>query len=142
MPEGEAQQQTTTTEVAVPDAPAMPEGRGSLTIKSAVVTHVVENLARKVPGVVSRAGAFSSVTGRRSPHADIRHSGRTAHVTMNVEVQWPAPVASIAQQIRSQILTDGARLSGTDIRQVDVEVGVVAQPEVEAEPEQPVRRVL
>ncbi|MBW8172464.1 Asp23/Gls24 family envelope stress response protein [Ornithinimicrobium sp. Arc0846-15] len=139
MAEGEAPQEATDDKtVALAEA----ETRGTLTVKSAVVTQVVEHLARKVKGVVSRAGTFSAITGSRSPHADIRHSGRTAHVTMNVEVQWPAPVASIAEEIRSQILTEGARLTGTDIRQVDVEVGVVAPPEPEAEPEAPARRVL
>lgn len=139
MAEGEAQQEATNDEAL---ALAKPESRGTLTVKSAVVTHVVEHLASRVDGVVSRAGAFSSLTGRRSPNADIRHSGRTAHVTMNIEVQWPAPVAKIAEQVRSQILTEGARLTGTDIRQVDVEVGVVAPPEPEPEPEAPERRVL
>lgn len=110
-----------------PPLPA-PEERGDLDIRTRALTHLVEQLAREVPGVLSDAGgllARSPLPGggrSTSPSAEVLVQGHGARVRVDVACRWPARVSDLAAAVRERVLSEGAALGGVPITVVDVTV--------------------
>lgn len=109
-----------------PPLPA-PEERGDLDIRTRALAHLIEQLAREVPGVVSDRGcllARSPLPGGASgsPSAEVLVQGHGARVRLDVACRWPARVSDLAAAVRERVLAEGAALGGVPITVVDVTV--------------------
>ncbi|GAA4843430.1 hypothetical protein GCM10023221_21990 [Luteimicrobium xylanilyticum] len=93
---------------------------GATTVADRVVERVAERAAaiaaRPAPeGPLQRAGATVS------------RLGDAARVAVRVTAVWPEPATSVAARVAGTVRTDLARMTGVDVREVDVVVeGYVA----------------
>ncbi|HEY8453657.1 MAG: Asp23/Gls24 family envelope stress response protein [Micromonosporaceae bacterium] len=80
-------------------------------------------VARRVLGVPVGRGA-----GGSAPRVDARTDGRLAMLRMTVSVGWPAPVRQVAQRVREHVIERVSRLTGLEVRQVDIDVEALVVP--------------
>lgn len=111
---------------------AAPEDRGSLEVRLRAIRHVVERVALQTPGVVRHSTVLGRVAGGGSPHAEVAMRGRSARIALRVAVVWPAPVTSVAAEVRDAVRTEAARLTGVHVETVDVEVYAVSEDDTDA----------
>ncbi|MEO8748816.1 MAG: Asp23/Gls24 family envelope stress response protein [Allobranchiibius sp.] len=107
-----------------------PAARGVLDIRTAAIEHLVEIIADEVPGTVRFANTLDKLRSRGYPNAQASVRGSTTWISLDIAVQWPSPVESIAAHVRSQVLTEATRLSGSEVRRVDVTVHVLSADQV------------
>lgn len=112
------------------DAPVQ---RGDLVIGARVVQKVA---AHAIHQVAAAGGAVRRVLGvavgeltetsdaRVRAHVD----GDIATVTVTMGVHWPASITAVVDQVRSRIREDVARITGVDVRRIDIEVVSMAVP--------------
>ncbi len=103
-----------------------PGGRGVLDIRTAAIEHLVEHIANGVDGTVRFASTLDKLRGRGCPHAQASVRGSTTWISLDIAVLWPSPVESIASDVREQVLAEATRMSGSEVRRVDVTVRVLS----------------
>lgn len=103
-----------------------PGERGVLDIKTAAIERLVEHIANGVGGTVRFASTLDKIRGRGCPHASASVRGSSTWISLDIAVQWPSPVESIATQVREQVLAEATRMSGSHVRRVDVTVHVLS----------------
>jgi len=118
-------------------ATSRPEERGTLEVKTKALEHIVERVTLETPGTVVHASALGRLTGSRMPKADIKLVGNAARVDLDIAAVWPCCVTEIATGVRDRVLREAPRISGVDIRTVDVTVHMVELDSTD----QPGRRV-
>ncbi|MFY0407786.1 Asp23/Gls24 family envelope stress response protein [Solicola sp. PLA-1-18] len=99
--------------------------RGTLDVKSKAITHIAERAAGETDGTVRSATTAQKALGRGYPRASVRVDRNRAWVDLDVAVTWPAPVSTIAAQVRDSVIRRTSELSGLDVRRVDVTIHVV-----------------
>ncbi|UIJ35608.1 Asp23/Gls24 family envelope stress response protein [Allobranchiibius sp. GilTou73] len=114
-----------------------PAHRGTLDVRAAAIGHLAEHVASDVPGTVRYRSNMDKLRGRGYPHAEVNIRGASSWITLDIAVSWPAAVEDIAQATRDQVRTETARLSGSDVRRVDVTVHLLSPDQGDA----PQRRV-
>lgn len=107
-----------------------PAERGVLDIRTAAIEHLVEHIADGVAGTVRFSSTLDRLRGRGCPHADASVRGSSVWISLDIAVQWPSPVESIASDVRAQVMTEATRMSGSDVRRVDVTVQVLSADQV------------
>lgn len=65
---------------------------------------------------------LDKLRGRGYPHAQVAVRGSSSWITLEIAVVWPAPVEQIAGVARERVRSETARLTGSDVRRVDVDV--------------------
>lgn len=105
---------------------AHPDDRGRLDIHPLVLRKIVEHAADQVPGTlrherrlagidVGEAGASARiVTGSADPTA--------VDVRLELTLQYPAPVRSVIEAVRSHVTSELTRLAGHRVRELSVTV--------------------
>jgi uncharacterized alkaline shock family protein YloU len=94
-----------------------------------VATHAVHRVAaaggtaRRVLGVMV-GGLTETSEAQVRAHVD----GDLATVTVTMGVHWPASITAVASQVRRRIREDVARITGIDVRRIDIEVVSLAVP--------------
>lgn len=114
-----------------------PATRGTLDVRTAALEHLAEHVAAEVSGTVEYRSNMDKLRGRGYPHADVSIRGASSWITLDIAVAWPAAVEEVAATAREQVRTETARLSGSDVRRVDVTVHVMSADQVDT----PQRRV-
>ncbi|GAB3110041.1 hypothetical protein GCM10027055_08830 [Janibacter alkaliphilus] len=94
--------------------------RGTLDVRVAAIRRIAERASLDVAGTVRRSSTLGRLRGTAAPHADVRVSDRTARIELRVACAWPAPVSSIATEVRDTVLRETSRLSGVPVTTVDV----------------------
>lgn len=112
--------------------------RGTLDVRSAAIEHLAEHIAADVVGTVSYRSNIDKLRGRGYPHAAVSIRGASSWIALDIAVAWPGVVEDIASTTRDQVRTETSRLSGSDVRRVDVTVHVLTADQVGA-PERRVR---
>lgn len=102
-----------------------PAERGTLDVKTKAIQHIAERAVRETPGTVVHHSALNKLVGGSSPKANIIMEGKRARVEVDVAAVWPCNVTEIATDVRDRVLSEAARLSGVDIRTVDVTIHMI-----------------
>lgn len=101
------------------------EDRGTLDVRNKALQRIIERVALTVPGTVAHRTALGRVTGSALPKADITAEGRAVRVKLDVAMTWPGNVSRVATSARDAVRQEAFRLSGIEIRSVDVTVHAV-----------------
>lgn len=107
------------------------EQRGTLDIRTSALEHLVEHAVSEVPGTVRYRSGLDKLRGRGYPHADVDVRGSTTCIRLEIAIVWPTAVEDIATRARDRAREQTARLSGTDVRRVDVTVHVLSPDQVD-----------
>ena len=105
--------------------PDLAEDRGSLEVRHRALQRTIEHAAVQIPGTVTQHGALGRLTGSRLPKAEVTAEGSAVRVTLDVAVVWPGSVSGVATAARDTVRREAARLTGVQIRRVDVTVHAV-----------------
>jgi uncharacterized alkaline shock family protein YloU len=111
-------------DAAVPAAAPAAE-RGRLEVRTKALAHIAEQAALEVPRTVSRRTTLG-LLGTTTPKATVSVHGDTARVEVSVACTWPAPLARVADEVRTRVAEQVAHLAGLTVTSVDVTVGAVA----------------
>ncbi|MDQ2851377.1 MAG: Asp23/Gls24 family envelope stress response protein [Actinomycetota bacterium] len=103
-----------------------PAQRGTLDVRTVAIQHIVERAASQVPGTVAHSAGLGKLLGKGYPSADIDVRGASTWIRLQIAVVWPTALEEVAARARDQVREHTTRLSGTDVRRVDVTVHVVA----------------
>ncbi|MFE6650002.1 Asp23/Gls24 family envelope stress response protein [Nocardioides sp. NPDC057772] len=101
------------------------EDRGTLDVRNKALQRIIEQVALKVPGTVAHRSALGRVTGSAFPKADITAEGRAVRVKLDVAMTWPGNLTRVATAARDAVRQEAFRLSGIEVRSVDVTVHAV-----------------
>lgn len=96
------------------------QDRGTLTIHDRVVETIATAAACEVPGVRRVGGTLEGVVGRRLPKVDAKTAGSRTRLTVEVAVQWPAPLGEVLAQVRDRVRSQITTLTGLQVDAVDV----------------------
>ncbi len=113
------------------EATTSPDERGTLDVRHKAIQRIVEHAVLQTPGTVAHRSTLGRLTGAGSPKATITMEGRAARVEVDVAAIWPCDVDRIATAVRNTVLTEAFRLSGVQIRAVDVTLHTVDSASVE-----------
>jgi uncharacterized alkaline shock family protein YloU len=102
-------------------------------IGARVVQKVAAHAVHRVAAAGGAARRVLSVTvGELTETSDARVradiDGDIATVTVTMGVRWPASITAVADQVRRRIREDVARITGIDVRRIDIEVVSMAVP--------------
>lgn len=112
--------------------PADPgEDRGTLDVRNKALQRIVERVALQLPGTVAQSSTLGRIAGTALPKADITAEGRAVRVKLDIAMIWPGNVSRVATAARDAVRQEGFRLSGIQIRSVDVTVHAVDPADVE-----------
>ena len=104
----------------------MAASRGGLTIADRVIEKTASQILKGLPGVGgTKAGLFglgSSSGLDTRPSVDVRLSGRSCTLEVQLGLQYPSPITEATESVRQRLGTEVERLTGVNVRQVDVEV--------------------
>jgi uncharacterized alkaline shock family protein YloU len=104
-------------------APA--EERGTLDVHARALEHIAERAAEQVPDTVRQSSALDRIRRKGYPHASVTVQRSRAWIELDVAATWPCRVTELATQVRDRVLAEAARLSGIDVRSVDVNLHIV-----------------
>lgn len=105
--------------------PDLVEDRGTLDVRSKAIQRIVEHVVLQVPGTVTHRSTLGRITGVALPKADITAEGRAVRVKVDVAMAWPGNISRVATAVRDSVRQEAFRLSGIQIRSVDVTVHAV-----------------
>lgn len=105
----------------------VPGQRGRTTIAERVVTKVAAQAVSEVEQTGGVARELIGITlGRQTGAGQARVSARIdGHLTMielRLAVDYPAPVRTLAREVRRHVIEQVTRLTGLEVRHVDIEV--------------------
>jgi len=105
-----------------PAAPA--EERGTLEVRASALEHIAQRAAEQITGTVAQSSAMDRLRGKGYPHASVTVQRSRAWVKLDVAASWPCPVTELATRVRDHVLAETTRLSGLDVRSVDVNIHI------------------
>jgi uncharacterized alkaline shock family protein YloU len=117
---------TTTLETSTPT--------GTTTVAPRVVEKLAARAAANVPGAhevtIHGLPSLLAPLHRTTTTADADIEGDTIRLVLHIEVEWPAPLASVARRARDEVRSTILDLVGLDVGAVEVRVEhlVGAQP--------------
>lgn len=103
-----------------------PDTRGTLDVRIAAIEHLAQHIAGEVDGTVPYRSGIDKLRGRGLPHAQVTAQGPSSWITLDIAVAWPSAVEHVAAAARERVRTETSRLSGSDVRRVDVTVHVIS----------------
>ena len=106
--------------------------RGTLDVRIAAIEHLAEHVATEVDGTVAYRSGLDKLRGRGYPRAQVSARGPASWISLDIAVAWPSAVEQVAAAARDHVRTETARLSGSDVRRVDVTVHVISADQVSA----------
>lgn len=114
------------------EEPAEASGRLRIADKvlERIATHALAELddlggvARRVLGV-----SIGQDSAEAAPRVEAHVDGRLATLRMTVSVIYPAPVRQVARRARDLVTNRVGEFTGLDIRQVDIDVATLIEPE-------------
>ncbi|MFD9621523.1 Asp23/Gls24 family envelope stress response protein [Streptomyces virginiae] len=129
-----------------PGADAAPETRGRTTIADSVVEKIAGMAAREVPGIHSLGSGMSrtlgavtdKVPGGRpnvSRGVKVEVGERQAAVDLDVVVEYGVPIADLAAEVRTSVITAVERMTGLEVVEVNIAVDDVHLPDEEDDKE-------
>ena len=110
------------------DSPLPAAGqRGQTTIADRVVARVAAQAAaeiRHTGGAARRVAgmAMGRESGEGLARVSARVDGHLALIEMRLTVDYPAPVRTLAREVRRHVIERVAGLTGLEVRHVDIEV--------------------
>lgn len=108
-----------------------PQQRGTLDVRTVAIGHIAEHVASQVPGTVAHSTGLGKLLGKKYPSVDVDVRGSSTWIRLEIAVVWPTAVENIAARARDKVRSETARLSGSDVRRVDVTVHVLAPDQVD-----------
>ncbi|MFD4327540.1 Asp23/Gls24 family envelope stress response protein [Nocardioides sp. NPDC058538] len=105
--------------------PDLVEDRGTLDVRNKALQRIVEHIVLRVPGTVTHRSTLGRITGMALPKAEITTEGRAARVKVDIAMAWPGNISQVATTVRDTVRQEAFRLSGIQIRSVDVTVHAV-----------------
>jgi uncharacterized alkaline shock family protein YloU len=100
--------------------------RGSTDITGRAVERIASRALTEVDDVV---GVPRRTLGVRAGGVSAWVEGGLATVSMRVSVVYPAPVREVSRRLREHVRAVVERLTGLDVRQVDIEIARLVPPE-------------
>ncbi|GAA5041952.1 putative alkaline shock family protein YloU [Thermocatellispora tengchongensis] len=117
---------------AEPEGPEPAERRGVTRIPDHVVSRIATHAAAEVEGVLDvrrrHARGPWGGTARASVHGDV------ASVSMDVSVAYPAPIRTVADELRRHVATRVHELTGLIVDHIDVDVAALVPGQRPAPP--------
>lgn len=109
--------------------------RGTLEVRARALETIAEQAAREVPRTVVRRARLGGLAAQASPQAKVAltsstqqgATGPSARIDVDVLCLWPAPLASVAEQVRDHVTARATALSGVAVTSVDVTVGATTE---------------
>lgn len=106
--------------------PGPADGRGSTEVTGRVVERIASRALTEVDDVAEAPRRLLGVpVGGVSAWVD----GGLATLTLRVSVVYPAPVRDVSRRLREHVRAVVGRLTGLDVRQVDIEIARLVPPE-------------
>jgi uncharacterized alkaline shock family protein YloU len=107
------------------------ESRGSTEVADRAVARIARQALTEVDDAAPAPHRPLGALWRGRPAADVSAwvDGSLAVVNMRVSVVYPAPVREVTQRLREHVRAVVGRLTGLDVRQVDIEVARLVPPE-------------
>ncbi len=115
-------------DLAVPPGPlTVPGQRGRTTIADRVVTQVATQAVAEVAQTGGAARQLIGITlGRQTGEGPARVSARVngnlAMIEVRLTLAYSAPVRSLSREVRRHVMERVYRLTGIEVRHVDIEV--------------------
>lgn len=104
-----------------------PGNRGALELRERAVARLVvaaasevHDVAAPVSRVLGQALGSADLDGRVK--ADVTVAGDVATVRVSLSVRWPAPIAEVADAVRTRVTERLSELAGLRVSHVDVQV--------------------
>lgn len=110
------------------------EHRGTLDVRTVAVEHLVEHIAAQVPGSVGSRSGLDRLRGRGYPRAQASVRGSSSWIRLEIAVVWPSSIEQIATVTRERVRSEAARMTGSDVRRVDVTVHVLTADQADTHP--------
>ncbi|MFE5520939.1 Asp23/Gls24 family envelope stress response protein [Streptomyces virginiae] len=123
-------------------AEAAPETRGRTTIADSVVEKIAGMAAREVPGIHSLGSGMSRTLGavtdrvpggrpNVSRGVKVEVGERQAAIDLDVVVEYGVPIADLAGDVRTSVITAVERMTGLEVVEVNITVDDVHLPDEE-----------
>ncbi len=109
----------------------VPEARGTLDVRVKALERVVEEVVRQTPGTVSHTSTLRRIVGGATPSASTTVHAGAARIEVRVSCAWPCDVTAIAADVRDRVLLEAPRMTGVEVRTVDVVVEVVSPDDLD-----------
>ena len=105
---------------------AAPEARGRLVISDTAVEKIAGQIVADAPGIGGARTGILGLAARETfdtrPSVSVALSGRTASVTAHIGLTYPTQIRSATDELRTLLRKTLTRLTGVEIRQVDIHV--------------------
>ncbi|OKL46685.1 hypothetical protein BSR29_07475 [Boudabousia liubingyangii] len=131
--------------VAVKDAPADANNRGTTTIADQVVAKVAGLAMAEVDGVYAVGGGFSRALGAAreafgasrnvTQGVSVEVGQKQAAIDLTLIVEYPYPIHEVAEAVRRSVLTNVENMVGLEVVEVNIDVTDVHVPGVDKEEE-------
>lgn len=107
-----------------PRTAVLPEGRGRTEVAGRAVERIASRALTEVDDVDGVPRRLLGVPLGREPAGSVSAwvDGGLATVTMRVSIVYPAPVREVSRRLREHVRAVIGRMTGLDVRQVDVEI--------------------
>lgn len=112
-------------------APVPADDRGTTEVTGRVVERIAGRALTEVDDIAGVPRRLLGVPLGHEPaaRASAWVDGRIATITLRVSVVYPAPVREVSQRLREHVRAVVGRLTGLDVRQVDIEITRFVPPE-------------
>lgn len=129
-----------------PSGSALVTQHGRTTIADSVVAKIAGIATRDVAGVFAVGGGAARAVGairERIPGARINHTQgvsvevgeRQAAVNLQIVAEYGVPIAELAEAIRGNVIASIERMTGLEVKEVNIDVQDVHLPQDTAYPE-------
>jgi hypothetical protein len=107
------------------------ESRGGTEVTGRAVARLAHQALSEIDEAAPAPRRVLGVPRGRGSAAEARAwvDGGLAAVTLRVSVAYPAPVREVTQRLREHVRSVVGRLTGLDVRQVDIEIARLVPPE-------------
>jgi uncharacterized alkaline shock family protein YloU len=119
------------TDTGAVSAPVAPEVRGTLDVRVKALEHVVEEVVRQTPGTVSHTSTLRRLVRGGTPSASTTVHAGAARLDVRISCTWPCDVTRIATDVRERVLAETQRMTGVEVRSVDVAVEVISPDDLD-----------
>jgi uncharacterized alkaline shock family protein YloU len=106
-------------------------GRGSTEVTSRAVERIASRALAEVDDVSASPRRVLGVPLGRRPAEGVSAwvDGGMAMITLRVSVTYPVSVREASRRLRAHVRTVVGRLTGLDVRQIDIEIARLVPPE-------------
>lgn len=107
-----------------------PRLRGRLVLAEKVVEKIAGQAATEVGAASGRSGRVLGIGGNADPdarpHVDVDLSAESADLALSIGITYPGSIRAATQAVREHVTRRVEKLTGVDVRRVDIDVTVLS----------------